>query len=73
MNMCIKQDGAEFVTASALIETPFEFKLFEVTHREMKMSTVSLASQLPFHGEYDAARSSVQGREVDRCFVQKLG
>lgn len=62
-------DGVEFVTVSSLVETPFEFKLFEVSARRMEMRTVSLASCLPFGGEYDSNKAYVQGRPVDRAFT----
>jgi hypothetical protein len=69
MNMRVDHDGVEFVTGSALVETPFEFKLFEVTSRRMEMSTFSLSDALTFDGAYDVAKSFVQGREVDRSFI----
>lgn len=73
MNMRIHQAGVDFVTVSALVETPFEFKLFEVTPRRMAMSTFSLSGALTFKGDYDAARSFVQGRDIDRSFSYAFG
>jgi len=67
MNMRIARKGVEFVTVSSLVETPFEFKLFEVTPRSITMATISLSDSLGY-GEYDDARAFVQGRAVDRSF-----
>jgi 3',5'-cyclic-AMP phosphodiesterase len=73
LNMRLNHDGVEFVTVSALVETPFEFKLFEVTPQRMQMSTISLASRLTFDGEYNQARSFVQGRPADRSLHIDVG
>lgn len=68
MNMRVHQDGVEFVTVSSLVETPFEFKLFEVTPDSFTMATEALNASLDFGGDYDATRPFVQGRAVDRAF-----
>lgn len=73
MNMHIRRDGVEFVTVSALVETPFEFKLFEVTPQRMEMTTIALRSVLTFDNEYDAARSFVQGKPTDRSLTSAFG
>jgi hypothetical protein len=73
MMMRVHRAGVEFVTVSALVETPFAFKLFEVTPRRMAMTTFRLSDALTFEGEYDAARSFVQGRAVDRSFSRAFG
>ncbi len=73
LNMRVNHAGAEFVTVSSLVETPFEFKLFEVTPQRMEMTTLSLSAALPFQGEYDPAKSFVQGRAVDRSFSRRHG
>jgi len=73
MNMRVAQDGVEFVTVSALVETPFEFKLFEISSEKMSMSTVSLGPSLDFDGEYNESRAFVQGRPVDRSFSIDIG
>ena len=72
MNMRVVHKGVDFVTVSSLAETPFEFKLFEVTPRSITMSTVSLNNSLNWNGEYDAAKAFVQGRTVDRSFSNEL-
>ena len=69
--MHITDGGVEFVTASALVEAPFELKLFEVTPSEITMSTISLVSALDFDADYDDRKSFVQGRPVDRSFSRE--
>ena len=71
LNMCINRGGTEFVTVSSLVETPFEFKLFEVSPERMVMTTMSLAPDLAFDHIYDASKSFVQGRDIDRCFARE--
>ncbi len=68
MNMRIEHGGVHYVTASAFIETPFEFKLFEVGPGCLRMKTLSLADLLSFPTQYNAANAYVQGRECDRAF-----
>ena len=72
INMHVAHEGVEFVTVSSLVETPFEFKLFEVTPHLIAMSTVSLNKSLDFDGEYDTAKTFVQGRISDRSFSNEL-
>jgi len=73
MNMRLARDGVEFVTVSALSETPFEFKLFEVSSEKMRMSTVSLGPSLDLDAEYDERKAFVQGRPVDRSWSMDIG
>jgi DNA repair exonuclease SbcCD nuclease subunit len=68
MNMRVRSEGVEFLTVSSLVETPFEFKLFDVAPDSITMSTVDLAKSLNFDGEYDVTRNFVQGRAIDRSF-----
>lgn len=72
LNMRVDHGGVEFITVSSLVETPFEFKLFEVTPRRIEMTTVELSSALDFDREYDFNKSFVQGRELDRSFTRNL-
>lgn len=72
MNMHVTHEGTEFVTVSSTVETPFEFKLFEVRPQRIEMSTISLSAALPFDGAYDVVKSFVQGREVDRSFTREF-
>lgn len=68
MNMRVERGGVEYVTVSALIETPFEMKILDIEPGRMSMETVSLAADPGFRGEYDHAKAYVQGRPVDRSF-----
>lgn len=72
LNMCVEQDSVDYVTASSLVEAPFEFKLFELTPTEMAMSTISLADSLDVDVKYDSDKAFVQGRPVDREFSRDL-
>lgn len=69
-NLAVKGAPEWLVTASAFVETPFEFKLFEITDDKLKMETISLVNVLPFRSFYDHSRSYVQGRPCDRNFSQ---
>jgi hypothetical protein len=72
MNMRVRHAGVEFATVSALVETPFEFKLFEVTPQKMAMQTISLRTSVDFDAEPDPAKSFVQGRNEDRSFSREF-
>lgn len=69
LNMCIARHETYFVTTSALVETPFEMKLFEVTPEAISMSTVTLGNRMSRRGEYNFEKTFVQGRPVDRGFI----
>lgn len=68
MNMRVTHDGIEFVTVSSLVETPFDFKLFDVTPGRIRMTTIALHSTLTFDGGYDATRHFVLGSDDEREF-----
>ena len=70
MNMHIEKTGIHYVTVSALVESPFEFKLFEMQPDQLSMTTVSLRAHMPFTAGYDQEKMFVQGRTVDRSFTQ---
>jgi hypothetical protein len=72
LNLCVKNQGVHFVTVSALVETPFELKLFEVTADVITMSTLSLANRVGGAAAYDAGKAFVQGRPNDRAFIRHL-
>ncbi|WP_010276264.1 metallophosphoesterase family protein [Paenibacillus senegalensis] len=70
LNTLTCESGAAFVTASSLVETPFEYKLIEVTETSLKMSTHSLGlpslnGQAP---QYNEQKAYAQGRLQDRQF-----
>ncbi len=73
INTHVEEEGVHFVTASALVETPFEFKVIEVESGTMRMSTVSLVSHAGFKSEYDYNKTYVQGRPKDRAFEDRRG
>ncbi len=66
MNMNVAVDGINYVTASALSEAPFEFKLFTVASGSVRMSTIGLFDRINFKAEYDFNKTYVQGRRKDR-------
>jgi hypothetical protein len=66
MNMRVEVGGVQYVTASSLVETPFDFKLFEVTPEHIKMETISLGTVPGSAAAYDESKAYVQGRPVDR-------
>jgi len=68
VNMNVEADGVFYVTASSLVEVPFEFKLFEIGSDGIAMKTVSLIDQVGFDTAYNFDRTFVQGRERDRAF-----
>lgn len=72
LNLCVKNQGVHFVTVSALVETPFELKLFEVAADVITMSTLSLANRVGGAAAYDAGKAFVQGRPNDRAFIRHL-
>lgn len=69
MNMHIEKTKVHYVTVSAFVESPFEFKLFEMQSDLLSMTTISLADRLPFKADYDKDKTFVQGRMIDRSFT----
>jgi hypothetical protein len=72
MNMHLEIDSVNYVTTSSFSETPFNFKLFEITPTSISMSTPSLFDRMGFRGEYDFDKTFVQGREKDRSFTRAI-
>jgi DNA repair exonuclease SbcCD nuclease subunit len=70
INTCVRfwQSGTYAVTSSAFSETPFEFKVLEITKRHMKMHTESLLQLCRLDADYDFNKVFVQGRLKDRIF-----
>lgn len=68
LNMRVSYQGVEFITVSSIIEAPFEYKIFEVTEGNIRMTTCRLGSECAFKYRYNDERSFVQGREEDRGF-----
>jgi DNA repair exonuclease SbcCD nuclease subunit len=69
MNLNVRLENTQYVTCSALTESPFEFKFFELEEGRMTMKTICLSDFVNFKYEYDFGKSYVQGRPCDRCFV----
>jgi len=72
MNMNVELNGVNYVTVSAFTETPFEFKLFEVTGTSISMETLSMEGELGFGNDYCFDRTFVQGRQCDRSFKRSI-
>ncbi|MDD2269128.1 MAG: metallophosphoesterase [Eubacteriales bacterium] len=72
VNTCNVHNGVHYITASSFSETPFEFKVFELDGKTLKMKTVSLLDKADFGFEYNFGKTFVQGREKDRMFSIKL-
>ena len=72
MNMSLMEGDCHFATVAAFSETPFEFKLIEVTPHKLSMQTLQLGAQVSFAPEYNADSSYVQGRQCDREFVRRF-
>ncbi len=53
LNMRVEHQGVEFVTVSSIIEAPFEYKIFEVTEGNIRMSTCRLGSGCGFDYRYN--------------------
>ena len=66
MNMKGGGGGVKHVTVSSFVESPFEFKLFEVTAKSVKMSTHNLSRKADFQFLYNYDKTFVQGRLCDR-------
>jgi hypothetical protein len=59
---------AHGITASAFTETPFEFKLIEITRERFAMQTIALLPHIGFGADYRWDKTFVQGRLRDRTF-----
>lgn len=68
INSHVVQDGVHWVTVSAFAETPFEFKVVEVSWDRVKMTTHNLVADVTFPAQYDYDKMFVQGRSKDRTF-----
>lgn len=72
LNMRVVNAGISYLTSSALVEAPFEFKVFEVSSESLQMETISLGVNLSFRIEYNVEMSFVQGREFERTQKKTL-
>ena len=71
-NMNRELDGTNYITVSSFVETPFEFKLFEVGRGALTMQTHNLWQHVDFAAEYNWHSTFVQGRACDRAFERVL-
>jgi hypothetical protein len=72
VNTRMNRGGVQYVTASSLIETTFDAKLFEITSDRIGMATIPLASLLDVDAQYNEDKAFVQGRPVDRSFSMHI-
>ena len=70
-NMHKELNGTHYVTVSSFVETPFEFKCFEVENGRIQMKTHNLWSRIGFDAEYNWDKTFAQGRACDRSFVRE--
>ena len=71
-NMHKELNGVNYITVSSFVESPFEFKLFEVSADTLSMTTHSLRGRLDFPTDYNFDQTFVQGRARDRSFTKPL-
>ncbi len=72
VNMNKELNGVNYITVSPLVETPFEFKLFEVSPKSLTMETHNLWDRMDVGARYNWNNTFVQGRACDRSFHQTL-
>lgn len=65
LNTLVRTKEGIFASASSFVETPFEYKLVEITENYIFLKTHNV-SPLPFEARYDGRRAYAQGRERDR-------
>ncbi len=72
VNMNEVQNGVHYITVSSFVETPFEFKLFEIDQSTLKMTTLNLLDRINFDAVYNFDQTFAQGRLCDRTFTKNL-
>ncbi|HCL29340.1 MAG TPA: hypothetical protein DIC52_13000 [Candidatus Latescibacteria bacterium] len=72
VNMNKELNGVNYITVSPLVETPFEFKLFEVLPESLTMETHNLWDRMDVGARYNWNSTFVQGRACDRSFHRTL-
>ncbi|NRA37145.1 MAG: metallophosphoesterase [Planctomycetes bacterium] len=74
-NMYVNEHDCHFVTTSALLESPFDCKIFTVDNaiKSIDMYAHSLAADVQFETVYDHNINYAQGRMWDRSFNEKDG
>jgi hypothetical protein len=71
-NMNKELNGVNYVTISSFVESPFEFKLFEVGKDTLSMQTHNLFDRIDFEVEYNWDKTFAQGRACDRGFERSI-
>jgi len=72
LNAHINKNNVHFISASAFPESPFEYKVIEVTSSFLSMKTYNLIDKVDFKVEYNFNKTFVQGRSIDRGFIDDL-
>jgi DNA repair exonuclease SbcCD nuclease subunit len=66
-------DNVPVVSASSFTESPFDFKLFEISNGVLSIKTLNLFDNLPSKVDYNFNKTFVQGRDKDRNITFQLG
>ncbi|MCM3041297.1 metallophosphoesterase [Paenibacillus motobuensis] len=61
-----------FVSNSAFIETPFAYKLIEITDKQINITSKTVDTSSSFSPKYNSNRAYVYGREQDRTMIWNL-
>ncbi len=72
INAHIEKNNVHFISVSAFPESPFEFKVIEVTSSFISMKTYNLIDKVDFKAVYNFNKTFVQGRSIDRGFNDDL-
>lgn len=74
LNTLKRTTNAVFLTASSFTESPFEYKIIEVTKESINVSTcqIDLSDLDDVAPKYDDTRSYVQGRKKDRNLMWNI-
>lgn len=66
INTLVRDGEAIYASGSSFVETPFEYKVVEVTKHSLRIETRKVKSTLRFAPAYNPSRAFVQGRPQDR-------
>jgi len=71
-NMRKELNGVNYITVSSFVESPFEFKCFEISEDTISMTTLNLMNRIEFDADYNWDKTFAQGREGDRSLDIQL-
>jgi hypothetical protein len=71
-NMRKELNGVNYITVSSFVESPFEFKCFEISEDSISMKTLNLMNRIEFDADYDWDKTFAQGRGCDRSLDIQL-